>query len=304
MFLFNRENCIDICLKNNNPYVGLAVEDLRRDFLAVSRLQCAPAVIQEEKEHCLVIEENQFDGDPLQDESFVITCKNGKVTISAKTYLGTMWGIYTFSEKILGVPPCCRFNDLAIAKRDCLEIDDFCLQDGPNRKGFRGVFINDEDLLTEWEESGGVRYMDYPFYGTTVADSVMDRVVETALRLKLNLVIPASFLDIDNPPEKVLADCVAKRGIFLSQHHLEPLGLSHFTYENYCKKFEKSGASSLTDAELLAIIIRTGTKEADAVENAVQQVLKDGFRTGDIMSDGCTLVGTVQMGDLIAERIQ
>lgn len=45
-------------------------------------------------------------------------------------------------------------------------------------------------------------------------------------------------------------------------------------------------------------------KEADAMENAVQQVLKDGFRTGDIMSEGCTLVGTTQMGDLIAERIQ
>ena len=45
-------------------------------------------------------------------------------------------------------------------------------------------------------------------------------------------------------------------------------------------------------------------KEADAVEAAVQQVLKDGYRTGDIMSEGCTLVGTVQMGDLIAERIQ
>ena len=45
-------------------------------------------------------------------------------------------------------------------------------------------------------------------------------------------------------------------------------------------------------------------KEADAMEAAVQQVLKDGFRTGDIYSSGCTLVGTVQMGDLIAERIQ
>lgn len=44
-------------------------------------------------------------------------------------------------------------------------------------------------------------------------------------------------------------------------------------------------------------------KEADAVEAAVQQVLKDGYRTIDIMSEGCTQVGTVQMGDLIAERI-
>lgn len=41
-------------------------------------------------------------------------------------------------------------------------------------------------------------------------------------------------------------------------------------------------------------------KEADAVEAAVQKVLTDGYRTGDIMSDGCKLVGTVEMGDLIA----
>ena len=43
---------------------------------------------------------------------------------------------------------------------------------------------------------------------------------------------------------------------------------------------------------------------ADAIEAAVKQVLKDGYRTGDIMSEGCTLVGTSKMGDLIAERIQ
>ena len=45
-------------------------------------------------------------------------------------------------------------------------------------------------------------------------------------------------------------------------------------------------------------------KEADAVEAAVQEVLKEGYRTVDIMSEGCTKVGTVQMGDLIAERIR
>lgn len=45
-------------------------------------------------------------------------------------------------------------------------------------------------------------------------------------------------------------------------------------------------------------------KEADAVENAVKQVLKDGYRTVDIMSEGKIQVGTTQMGDLIAERIE
>ena len=45
-------------------------------------------------------------------------------------------------------------------------------------------------------------------------------------------------------------------------------------------------------------------KEADAVEAAVQEVLKEGYRTGDIMSDGCTKVGTVEMGNLIADKIK
>lgn len=45
-------------------------------------------------------------------------------------------------------------------------------------------------------------------------------------------------------------------------------------------------------------------QEADAVEAAVQQVLTEGYRTVDIMSDGCTEVGTARMGDLIAERIR
>ncbi len=44
-------------------------------------------------------------------------------------------------------------------------------------------------------------------------------------------------------------------------------------------------------------------KEADAIEAAVKQVLADGYRTGDIMSDNCTQVGCSKMGDLIAERI-
>ncbi len=44
-------------------------------------------------------------------------------------------------------------------------------------------------------------------------------------------------------------------------------------------------------------------KEADAVEAAVQKVLTDGYRTEDIMSDGCKLVGTREMGDLIADAI-
>ena len=45
-------------------------------------------------------------------------------------------------------------------------------------------------------------------------------------------------------------------------------------------------------------------KEADAIEQAVSQVLKDGYRTIDIMSEGKKQIGTVEMGDLIAGYIK
>ena len=44
-------------------------------------------------------------------------------------------------------------------------------------------------------------------------------------------------------------------------------------------------------------------READAIEDAVRKVLADGYRTIDIMADGMTQVGTVEMGKLICERI-
>lgn len=45
------------------------------------------------------------------------------------------------------------------------------------------------------------------------------------------------------------------------------------------------------------------TKEADAIEAAVQKVLEEGFRTGDIYTEGTTKVGCTEMGRLIADRI-
>ena len=45
-------------------------------------------------------------------------------------------------------------------------------------------------------------------------------------------------------------------------------------------------------------------KEADAIEAAVKAVLKKGFRTVDIMSEGCTQLGCKEMGDAIVAEIQ
>lgn len=45
------------------------------------------------------------------------------------------------------------------------------------------------------------------------------------------------------------------------------------------------------------------SKEADDIEKAVEKVLNEGYRTGDIYTEGTKKVGCKEMGKLIAERI-
>lgn len=55
-----------------------------------------------------------------------------------------------------------------------------------------------------------------------------------------------------------------------------------------------------------AMMLRLGLgmpAEADAIEQAVRAVLREGYRTVDIMEDGMTAVGCARMGELVAERI-
>ena len=44
-------------------------------------------------------------------------------------------------------------------------------------------------------------------------------------------------------------------------------------------------------------------KEAKLIEDSVVKVLEEGYRTGDIMSEGMKLVGTKEIGELVLEKI-
>ena len=61
-------------------------------------------------------------------------------------------------------------------------------------------------------------------------------------------------------------------------------------------------ATILSGAMMLRLGFDMG-KEADAIEAAVRKTLADGFRTGDIMEPGKTLLGCKEMGDKVVERI-
>ena len=272
--IFKTDKCIDICCKNTNEYVRLAVNDLIKDIERVSESSHIPKLVKEPTKWCIIIEEND-KRKPMGNESedFTIRSEGDTVIICGCGYLGTMWGIYTFSDKILGVDPCYIFNDLEIQKRKELEWCGDTIAEKPNGFRFRGVFINDEDFLAGWKDGGGIRYIDWQSDNITVAESVIDMVVETVLRLKFNLIIPATFINIDNPPEKNIIDRAAMRGLFVSQHHIEPLGVSAYTFNNYCAKYDRKGEFSyIKNPELMKEVWNYYAEKWAKYDNVIWQI--------------------------------
>ncbi|MBC8126061.1 MAG: glycosyl hydrolase 115 family protein, partial [Gloeobacteraceae cyanobacterium ES-bin-144] len=149
-------------------------------------------------------------------EAYRVEIIAGKLIIAGSDERGTMFGIYHFIEEMLGVDPLYFWSGLEPEKRDTLAWETVKLSAGEPTFRFRGWFINDEDLLTEWMEGGGKRNIQYPFYSQTVNPMIMRAVAESLVRSRCNMIIPASFIDILNPPEKVLLDECARRGVFLT----------------------------------------------------------------------------------------
>lgn len=244
MKLFDKDYIIDICYEGKNPYVKKAIDNLILDFERVNKNKLKPKFLECFVNGNILIHTEDENKKIGMGEGFSIKTENDNVIIRGAGYLGTIYGIYTFSEKVLGISPCYIFDDKEIKEMESLEIDQLNIFDYPKTFKFRGMFINDEDLLTEWKLSGKKRHIDYPFYGTVTDISVIDKIAETAMRLKMNLIIPASFVDIDNPHEKEIIDCVTSHGIFVSQHHVEPCGVSYFAFDNYAKRHDIKGEAS------------------------------------------------------------
>lgn len=87
----------------------------------------------------------------------------------------------------------------------------------------------------------------------------------------------------------------------------DSLGLyepSHGSAPDIAGQNKANPLATILSAAMLLRYSMNLEKEAVAIENAVNAVLDAGYRTGDIMSDGMKLVGTVEMGDLVAAAIK
>ena len=243
--LIENGKCANVfAAEGEESWVYLAAEDLQKDLFRVSGGGAEPLCRGVPEKNAIFIgtisnpqaaEAAKDAKQPSGKEGYAITVREDMVYILGADDFGTMWGVYTFCEEILHIPPCYLFDGVLPGRRQNLTVPAQTISGRPKSFGFRGFFINDEDLLTDWMEGGGTRNIDYPFYGRVIHPQAMEMIAETALRLKMNLIIPSSFVDICNPPEERLIAICARRGLYVSQHHIEPMGVSYFTFQNYFK---------------------------------------------------------------------
>jgi hypothetical protein len=138
------------------------------------------------------------------------------VVLTGADARGTMYAVYQFAEQFLGVDPLYYWTDHVPPRRTAIDVPASLDEAFPAPVfKYRGFFINDEDLLTGW--APGERD-DH----TGISLAVWDRIYETTLRLKGNIVAPGTWIFPDEPQ---IARAGA-RGLIVTQHHAIPLGVN------------------------------------------------------------------------------
>jgi Glycosyl hydrolase family 115 len=224
---------VTILLGSDEPLpIAQAAEDLANDFEKV--LGSKPKIVNRAEDAApvtILIAYKSKLGEGLrpasltEPESFSISVANARwktpshtriVLLAGADIRGTTYAVYQFSQDYLGTDPMYYWTDHEPAHRDRIPIPI------PLKKDFRaplfhyrGFFINDEDLLTGWAPG---EKKD----GTGISLEVWNKIYETILRLKGNIVAPGTWIFPDEPQVKL----AGKRGLIITQHHAIPLGLN------------------------------------------------------------------------------
>jgi Glycosyl hydrolase family 115 len=208
-----------------------AAEDLASDFQKVlgqrprivgRRQDAGPVTLFIGERH--EIPESMRPAGTTALESFSISVHaaewNGRATkvvvLCGADMRGTIYAIYEFSQEYLGVDPLYYWTDKEPLHRPSVRIPASLNQYFPPPVfKYRGFFTNDEDLLTGWAPG---EKKDH----TGISLDVWNKIFETILRLKGNMVAPGTWIFPDEPQVKL----AAKRGLVIAQHHATPLGMN------------------------------------------------------------------------------
>ncbi|MCG8310743.1 MAG: glycosyl hydrolase 115 family protein [Cytophagales bacterium] len=157
-------------------------------------------------------------------ESFVLRLRkdeNGRPALVATgaDMRGSIYAAYALSEEILGVDPWYYWVDKKPLVQSSINIPSgFNKQFGSPTFKYRGWFINDEDLLHGFKPD--------PIRENVFSLEMYDHIYETILRLRGNMVVPATFFF----PDERCNELAARRGLAINMHHALVVGLNAYRW--------------------------------------------------------------------------
>jgi hypothetical protein len=234
----NTEILID---KSEDAPVKRALQDLVRDMKSIFGTE--PKVIstlaEADKNSALIIVTckgiitQSFRDQSITDfESHLVTtgtfAGRKAIVLQGADMRGTIYAIYTFSEKVLGIPPLWIWTSYKPQPQSqiVIQASTRLYYPAPVVK-WRAWFPNDRDLLDPWQSKNANNY---------------DAMFETMLRLKINtregyLVDGGTWI---TPYKASKEACYARdRGFKISFTHTAPFGAVLKNWDNYWSKIRK-----------------------------------------------------------------
>jgi len=164
--------------------------------------------------------------------------ENNRIYLEGFDLRGTIFAIYTFSEKVLGVPPLHYWSSWVPIRHKKIKVDgDFNLFFKSPQVRYRSILPGDQDFFNPWKKQSPEN------------ENVW---LETTLRLKLNTVETYSTI----LPGYKLTDyayLIDKYGLVITSHHTSGLNTSFGTWDDYWEKVRKMEAPKLLLANESAI---------------------------------------------------
>jgi hypothetical protein len=209
------ENTPWILPKAVSEPIERALADLANDWYMVFG---AEPLYLESAEGPALIFKGDFDA-AADRESFTLRVTDEKLTLQGADELGLIHAIYTVSEKILGVSPFYFYNDIMPERKEQIPLAEGTdLSHGSPAFKYRGFFVNNEDMITgSFPDPMRENFVDLYYF---------EKYCELILRLHGNMIAPGT-----RPyPDESVREVVLRRGMYVNDHHVTPLGLNVYMW--------------------------------------------------------------------------
>ena len=216
---------------NSIPVIN-ALEILQRDIKSVlgaeAHIETNFSNMKDVGNSLIIINEKADYNLPIDTlegfERHKLFTKDGNLILHGSDMRGTIYAIYTFSEKFLGIEPLWFWASHHPEKKGGINIlSSFSYDSGEPYVKYRAWFPNDTDMFSPWRKKSPVNNEIW---------------LETMLRLKLNTVETGSSSDYtESYAISDYAELLDRFGLKITYHHVSALNSPFNKWDDYWTQF-------------------------------------------------------------------